>query len=273
MKNTTLLPATNGVVKSEKIVADKAQNRIMEGLRDLFLDGLKDIYGVEKALLKALPKMIKNANSDTLKLTLTRHLEMGFGHIIQLESVFDAVHEKPKSKKCAVMTSLIHDAEKVMDNADRGIVRDAALVSINRKIRYHTMANYSVAHALAMPLVAYDAAVFLRQNFEEEKEAEAELLAIAQSFSNADVILTNQDIAVKKRKHIAANNGELTHPKTPKSDVLHPHLAETGGLDIKVIRIVEVQYLNSNGPDLTTLTQSRPTNPLSIKVNFDAISK
>ena len=37
-----------------------------EGLRELFVNELKDIYWAEKALTKAIPKMIKNATSEEL---------------------------------------------------------------------------------------------------------------------------------------------------------------------------------------------------------------
>ncbi|WP_237241773.1 DUF892 family protein [Sphingobacterium sp. B29] len=36
-------------------------------LAELFEDGLKDIYWAEKALIKALPKMEKNATAEKLK--------------------------------------------------------------------------------------------------------------------------------------------------------------------------------------------------------------
>jgi ferritin-like metal-binding protein YciE len=205
MKNTTLQPSANGVLKKEIVKADKAQNRIAEGLRDLFLDGLKDINWAEKALERALPKMIKNATSDTLTLTLSRHWEMTEGHIIQLESVFRSIDEKVKSKKCAIMSSLVREAEKLMADTEKGMVRDAAIVCINRKIRHYEMANYSVLHSLAITLMEHDAAVLLRQSFEEEKEADEQLAAIAKSFLSDEIVLTNKDIATKKAYEMATN--------------------------------------------------------------------
>ena len=40
-----------------------------KGLEDLFLDGLKDIY-YEKKILKALPKMVKGAESEEVSAAL-----------------------------------------------------------------------------------------------------------------------------------------------------------------------------------------------------------
>jgi ferritin-like metal-binding protein YciE len=44
-------------------------------LQKLFEDSLKDVYWAEKALTKALPKMVKKATSDELVEALENHLE------------------------------------------------------------------------------------------------------------------------------------------------------------------------------------------------------
>ena len=44
-----------------------------EKLKELFVDGLKDIYWAEKNLAKALSKMSKNATSDELKSAFDLH--------------------------------------------------------------------------------------------------------------------------------------------------------------------------------------------------------
>ncbi len=41
-----------------------AKKNAAKGLEDLFEDSLKDIYWAEKALLKALPVMMKNATDE-----------------------------------------------------------------------------------------------------------------------------------------------------------------------------------------------------------------
>jgi hypothetical protein len=122
-------------------------------------------------------------------------------------------------------------------------------------------------------LMEHDAAVLLRQSFEEEKEADEQLATIAQSFSNTDIILTNKDIALKKAYELATNRAVVTNPNLTKSDVLHPHLSESEALEMKMIRIIEVQFYKQNGNDVPTLTESFQTHPLSINLNLGAFSK
>src|SRR4051812_30466152 len=51
----------------------------IESLRELFIDELKDLYSAENQIIKALPKMIKNASSDELRSAFEEHLEVTKG--------------------------------------------------------------------------------------------------------------------------------------------------------------------------------------------------
>ena len=84
MRNSKSKSVQNGTTpKGVKAKSDAAQ-----GLRDLFVDELKDIYWAEKELTKAIPKMIKNATADELVEALTGHLEETKTHVTRLEEVF-----------------------------------------------------------------------------------------------------------------------------------------------------------------------------------------
>src|SRR4051812_39673619 len=74
-----------------------------EELHELFLNELADLLDAEKQLTKALPKMIKAAESDELRSAITAHLEETEGHIRRLEEIAANLDEKLKRKKCAAM--------------------------------------------------------------------------------------------------------------------------------------------------------------------------
>ena len=78
-KPTAAKPAATkaGVVKPKSTAA--------EDLRELYVDSLKDIYWAEKALLKALPKMAKNATTQNLVTALNEHTTVTEGHVARLE--------------------------------------------------------------------------------------------------------------------------------------------------------------------------------------------
>ena len=71
----------------------------MESLSDLFEDGLKDIYYAEKSILKALPKMIKKAQSEDLAAAFEKHPGRNRRAITLLEEAFNAVGKKPQSQE------------------------------------------------------------------------------------------------------------------------------------------------------------------------------
>ncbi len=61
----------------------------IEKLSDLFLHTLQDIYFAEKHIIKALPKMVKAADSVELAKALATHLGETREHVTRLEQVFD----------------------------------------------------------------------------------------------------------------------------------------------------------------------------------------
>src|SRR6478752_1459668 len=69
-------------------------------LMKLFEDELKDIYWAEKALTKAIPKMIKNASSPQLIKALENHLKETEKQVKKVERVFGLIDKKPVAKKC-----------------------------------------------------------------------------------------------------------------------------------------------------------------------------
>src|SRR6187402_3411968 len=89
----------------------KAKSSAADGLRELFVDSLKDIYWAEKALTKALPKMAKNATTEKLVTAINDHLEVTRNQVTRLEEVFAALGEKAVAKKCDAMDGLIKEGE------------------------------------------------------------------------------------------------------------------------------------------------------------------
>ena len=112
----------------------KAKSSAAEGLRDLFVDSLKDIYWAEKALTKALPKMAKNATNTNLVKAINEHLAVTEKQIIRLEAVFEMIGEKPVTKKCDAMEGLIKEGEGILEETEPGAVRDAGIIAASQKL-------------------------------------------------------------------------------------------------------------------------------------------
>lgn len=161
------------------------QKSTSEGLRELFVTELKDIYWAEKALVKALPKMAKKATSEELVAALEEHLGVTENQVSRLEEVFELIGEKAVGKKCEAMSGLIEEAEEIMGETE-GIVRDAGIISAAQKVEHYEIASYGTLVAFAETLGESDAADILKQTLEEEKEADQSLTQIAESAINVE---------------------------------------------------------------------------------------
>ena len=157
-----------------------------QGFRDLFEDELKDIYWAEKALTKAIPKMIKNTTTPDLAQALEDHLEETKGHVDRLEEAFQMLGKAARAKKCEAMDGLIKEAEEIMEDTPEGIVRDAGIISAGQKVEHYEIATYGTLCAFAKTLGEDEVASLLQQTLEEEKVANEKLTDIAESSVNLE---------------------------------------------------------------------------------------
>ena len=97
-------------------------------LMKLFEEELKDIYWAEKALTKAIPKMIKNATSADLVEALENHLTETEEQVTRAEQVFELTGKKAVAKKCEAMEGLIKEAGEIMEECEEGAMCDAGII-------------------------------------------------------------------------------------------------------------------------------------------------
>ncbi|MBO9584452.1 MAG: ferritin-like domain-containing protein [Flavobacterium sp.] len=153
-------------------------------LRELFVDGLKDIYWAENALVGALPKMAENASSAGLKGTILEHLAVTKNQVARLEEIFGVLGEKTEGKKCEAMAGLLKEGDNILEETVPGSVRDAGIIAASQKIEHYEIATYGTLAAFAKTLGENDAAKLLTQTLAEEKEADCLLNDVALNIVN-----------------------------------------------------------------------------------------
>jgi ferritin-like metal-binding protein YciE len=151
-----------------------------KGLRELYIDELKDLYSAENQLVKALPKMAKGADSEELRQGFEEHLEQTKGHVQRLEEIFEALRESPKGKKCKGMEGLIEEGSEVLEEDYEGSILDAALIGAAQRVEHYEIAGYGTARALAEVLGEIEHVTLLTDTLEEEKETDEKLTELAQ---------------------------------------------------------------------------------------------
>lgn len=162
-------------------ISDEDQN---SKLQKLFTDELKDIYWAEKALVKAIPKMIKKATSEELIQALESHLAETEDHVSRVEEVFSELGLEPRTKKCEAMEGLIAEADSVMKDAEDGVMLDAAIIASAQKVEHYEIASYGTLRTFAQTLGLKNAVQVLEQTLTEEKAADEKLTEVAESSIN-----------------------------------------------------------------------------------------
>src|SRR5687767_6181077 len=100
-----------------------------EGLLKLFEVSLKELYWIEKSLLRAIPKMIKNSTADILISALEQHLEVTEKQTERLETIFQSLDRIPRSKRCHGMEAIIAEGEELMANFESPILDFAIIIA------------------------------------------------------------------------------------------------------------------------------------------------
>ena len=153
-------------------------------LNDLFLTTLKDVYYAEKAILRALPKMAKAAESGDLKEAFVKHRDETAGHVERLEQIFDKLGKKASGKTCEAIKRIIEEGEEIMDDFEDSDALDAGLIAAGQAVEHYEISRYGTLRTWAQQLGMRDAAKLLDQTLAEEKKTDELLTQLAEARAN-----------------------------------------------------------------------------------------
>ena len=171
-------------VPTKKVAKAPAKKNAAKELKDLFEDGLKDIYWAEKALLKALPKMQKNATDKKLKSAIDDHLKETQVHVMRLEDCFKSIKKKAQAKKCDAMLGLLDEGKSIMQETKAGPVRDTGIIAAAQKVEHYEIATYGTLAAYAKILKENTCLKNFLATLDEEKKCDKLLTKIADTTLN-----------------------------------------------------------------------------------------
>jgi len=153
----------------------------VESIEDLFLDELKDLYSAEKQITKALPKMVKAASTQELSAAFDSHLQETKGHVERLEEIFEKLGKRGTGKTCEGMKGVLEEGSEVIQEIEKGPVRDAALIAAAQRVEHYEIAGYGSVRSFAELLGKQDIVELLEETLQEEKAADEKLTTISGS--------------------------------------------------------------------------------------------
>jgi ferritin-like metal-binding protein YciE len=158
----------------------------IENLKDLFVHTLQDIYYAEKKIVKALPKMVKAADSAQLRKAFEKHLAETEGQVKRLEDVFAAIDEKPKAVKCPAIDGILDEADELVGEIKDKDTRDAAMIAAAQAVEHYEITRYGTLASWAGMLGLDEAVTLLEKTLEEEKATDLALTKLAESKLNKE---------------------------------------------------------------------------------------
>ena len=154
-------------------------------LEDLFIHELSDIYSAEKQLTKALPRLARAAENPDLQAAFTTHLEETQGQVERIDQIVEQRNLRLKRIKCAAMEGLVEEGKEVIEEIEKGPVRDAALIGGAQKVEHYEIASYGTLCELGKQLGYTDAVSLLKETLAEERATDEKLTLLAKSGANA----------------------------------------------------------------------------------------
>ena len=156
-------------------------------LHELFEDQIKDLYSAENQIIRALPKMAKNAANPQLRTAFERHLEETRNHVTRLEQIAGELDFTPKGKKCKGMEGLLEEGKEVMEEFEEDTL-DAGMIGAAQKVEHYEIAAYGTARAHAELLGYAKAAKLLQQTLVEEDRTDKKLSQLAENVVNVEAL-------------------------------------------------------------------------------------
>jgi ferritin-like metal-binding protein YciE len=169
-------------------------------LQEKLVDEIRDLYHAEKQLVKALPKLARNATHEDLRAALESHLEETREQVTRLEEVFSALDENARAKPCPGMAGIIEEGSELLEEEEPGSVMDAAIIAAAQRTEHYEIGAYGTCVAWARLLGLDEVVSLLEQTLEEEKAADQKLTALAEQEVNIAAAREGQEEEEEPRK-------------------------------------------------------------------------
>ena len=166
------------------MATSKKSSASTKGLEDLFLDGLKDIYYAEKKILKALPKMAKNAESEEVAAAFEKHEAETEAQVERLEQVFKLLDKTARGKTCPAIDGILEEGAEIMEEYKMAPALDAGLVAAAQAVEHYEIARYGTLIAWAEQLGMKEAVELLTATLDEEEATDEALSALGEGGVN-----------------------------------------------------------------------------------------
>ena len=158
----------------------------IRSMQDLLVDQLRDLFGAEKHMLKALTKMAKAAGNPALRQALQEHRQQTEEQVERLERAFEHLGVAARKKRCAGVEGIVEEGEELMEADAEPDLLDAALIAVAQKVEHYEMAGYGTLRTWARQVGDEQTSKLLQQTLDEEGKTDKLLTQLAESTINIE---------------------------------------------------------------------------------------
>ncbi|WP_420393811.1 ferritin-like domain-containing protein [Acuticoccus sp.] len=156
----------------------------MKSLTDLYIHFLRDVLYAEKQGMKTVRRMSRRAENDDLKTLFTEQADDTEAQIENIEKAFELIDKSARGVRCEAMDGIIEESKDLMEEAQDGAVRDAAMIAAAQAMKHYEITRYGTLAAWARQLGHEDAAKLMKDNADRDIAADKALSKLAEKHLN-----------------------------------------------------------------------------------------
>jgi ferritin-like metal-binding protein YciE len=164
---------------STKRKSTRSKKEALDG-RELLVLELQEIHSAESQLSRVLPRLIKAAESETLRQKLEERLAEGERVLQEVDNALEELDETPGRKKNVAAEGLINDAREHVQEIQPGPALDAVLIGAIQKTEHYCIAAWGTAKALAEALGQTSVVKAMERALKEGRAFDEELTQLAE---------------------------------------------------------------------------------------------
>lgn len=175
---------TTAKKSDDKSSGKSARGGAEKSLSDLLEHGLKDMLYAERQIYKALPKMIRAAEDETLRAGLEQHCEETQQQIEMLKEAFEHLGKRARGERCDAIEGILEEGESLLEDFGDTATGDAAIVFSCQAVEHYEIARYGSLRAYAEALGHSEVATLMQQILDQEAAANEKLSQVAMASAN-----------------------------------------------------------------------------------------
>lgn len=166
--------------QSQTKSGSKQKPKKMMDAEDVMILEMQEIYSAEKQLSRALPRLTKVIQTESVKEAMNQRLEQGERLLQGLDQCFEILESSPGRKKNVVAEALIADAQEHIEEMEKGPALDAVLIGAIQKTEHYCIAAWGTTRAMADSLGEQEVSQLMQKALDEGSQLDEQLTQCAQ---------------------------------------------------------------------------------------------